>query len=131
MMSKELAAETRRVVETLYQCGKSGDLPGVLALLDENIVVIEPPFLSYAGRYEGRDNFLKLFALIQEKYFDDDKMEIDYIATDGAHAVVMLRAPGKRGEEVTLAEELLVRDGRVVEVRIYMHQPPLTGWVGP
>lgn len=130
-MKDDVGAETRRIVETLYRCGKAGDLPGVLALLDENIVVIEPPFLCYAGRYEGRDNFFKLFALIQEKYFDDDKMEIDCITSDGPHAVVIMHAPGKSGEQVTLAEKLLVRDGKVVEVRIYMHQPPLNAWVGP
>ena len=130
-MNSDLDAQTRLIVEQLFHCGKAGDIDGVFALLDDNVVVHEPPFLVYAGSYKGRDNFLTLFALIIEKYFDDDKMEIDYIATNGNHAIVMASAPGKRGETVTLAEEIRVRNGKVVEIRIYMHQPPLTAWIGP
>lgn len=124
-MNNDVETTTRHVVEQLFRHGKDGSIDGIFTLLDENVVVHEPPFLPYGGRYQGRDSFLKLFALIMEKYFDDDKLEIDYIAVSGAHAVVIARAPGKHGEEVMLAEEMLVRDGKVVEVRVYMHQPPL------
>jgi uncharacterized protein len=119
-----VSTDTRSIVEALYHCGKNGDLDGVFALLDENVVVHEPSFLPYGGSYKGRDSFLKLFSLIQEKYFDDSKLTIDYIAIDGPHAVVMARAPGWHGEEVVLAEEVLVRDGKIIEIKIYMHQAP-------
>ena len=119
-----MSTETRSIIEKLYRCGKDGDLRGVLALLDEKVRVIEPSFLPYGGTYEGHDSFLKLFALIQEKYFDDSKLTIDYIAVEGPHALVMARAPGWKGEEVVLAEEVLVRNGRIVEIKIYMHQAP-------
>jgi ketosteroid isomerase-like protein len=124
-MSNEIESHTRRIIEELFRCGKNGDIDGVFALLDENVVVHEPPFLPYGGTYRGRDAFLQLFALIQEKYFDDDKFVIDAIALTGSRAVVLGRAPGKQGEEVMLAEEMCVRDGKVVEVRIYMHSAPL------
>lgn len=116
--------QTRQVVEDLFRCGKEGDIDRLMELLDENVVVFEPPFLPYGGKYEGRDGFIQLFTLIQEKYFDDSKMQVQYVAVEGPHAVVINHAPGYRGEEVVLAEEMLVRDGKVVEIRIYLHQAP-------
>ena len=128
----DTAATTRRVVEELFECGKIADIEGIRALLDENVVVYEPPFLPYGGKYEGRDAFIELFALVQE-YFEDTKMTPQYIAVEGPHAVVINHIPGKRGEKVVLAEEMLVKGGKVVEVRIYVHQSPaveLNGFAG-
>lgn len=121
-----MANSTRQVVEEMFRLGKLGDATGVLALLDEQIVVYEPPFLPYGGTYVGHDAFLKLFAMLQEQYFDDLRMQVQYIAVEGEHAIVINHVPGLCGETVILAEELLVRDEKIVEVRIYMHNPPTT-----
>ena len=130
--TSDTAATTRWVIEELFRRGKLADIEGIKELLDENIVVYEPPFLPYGGKYEGRDAFIGLFALVQE-YFEDTKMTPQYIAVEGPHAVVINHIPGKRGEKVVLAEEALVRGGKVVEMRIYVHQSPaveLNGFAG-
>lgn len=125
------AAMTRRVVEDMFRLGKEGEIEKALALLDEKVEIYEPPFLPYGGKYVGRDGFVRLFSLIQEKYFDDLSMRVQYIAVEGEYAIAINHVPGLRGETVVLAEEMRVRDGKIIEIRIYLHQAPAVELRGP
>ncbi len=47
------------VVRALYEALSKGDIPGVVARLDPDVVVDEPPALPYGGVHHGRDEFLQ------------------------------------------------------------------------
>jgi ketosteroid isomerase-like protein len=47
------------VVRALYAALRDGDVPGVLARLDPDVVVDEPPALPYGGVHRGRDVFVQ------------------------------------------------------------------------
>jgi uncharacterized protein len=46
------------VVQGLYEALSKGDVPGVLARLDPDVIVDEPPALPYGGVHRGRDVFV-------------------------------------------------------------------------
>lgn len=47
------------VLTSLYEALATGDVPGVLARLDPDVVVDEPAELPYGGVHRGRDVFLQ------------------------------------------------------------------------
>jgi uncharacterized protein len=47
------------VVRALYDSLAKGDVPGVLARLDPDVIVDEPPALPYGGVHHGRDVFVQ------------------------------------------------------------------------
>jgi uncharacterized protein len=46
------------VVQGLYEALSKGDVPGVLARLDPDVIVDEPPALPYGGVHRGREVFV-------------------------------------------------------------------------
>jgi hypothetical protein len=47
------------VVRSLYEALSIGDVPGVLARLDPDVIVDEPPALPYGGVHRGSDVFVQ------------------------------------------------------------------------
>ena len=47
------------VVRALYDSLAKGDVPGVIARLDPDVIVDEPPALPYGGVHRGRDVFVQ------------------------------------------------------------------------
>src|SRR5262249_53442457 len=47
------------VVRDLYRALSTGDVPGVVARLDPDVIVDEPPALPYGGVHHGRDEFVQ------------------------------------------------------------------------
>lgn len=47
------------VVRALYEALRNGDVPEVLAQLDPDVIVDEPPALPYGGVHRGRDVFVQ------------------------------------------------------------------------
>jgi uncharacterized protein len=47
------------VVRELYKSLSVGDVPGVIARLDPDVIVDEPPALPYGGVHHGRDVFIQ------------------------------------------------------------------------
>lgn len=122
-MGSELSERNRQVVLEMYAAGIRGDVAGMLACMAEDgFVLDEPSFLPYGGAYRGHDGMLDAFAKIGE-YLDVASIEVDHVVAEGEHVVVVLRATDRRsGERVLLAEENVVRDGRIVAMRVYFHE---------
>jgi hypothetical protein len=47
------------VLRALYQALSAGDLPAVIACVDPDVIVDEPPELPYGGIHLGRDEFIQ------------------------------------------------------------------------
>ena len=61
-MSNEIETVTESaadVVRGLYDALSKGDVPGVLARLDPDVIVDEPNQLPYGGVHQGRDVFVQ------------------------------------------------------------------------
>jgi hypothetical protein len=91
-MPTDLTQTTRLVVEKLHSCATSGNFNGELSVIDESVLIHEPPFLPFGGRYEGKDAFGALFERIGQ-YLDLPRMAIDHTVADGDKAFGVIRIP--------------------------------------
>ncbi len=49
-----LAERNRTTIEALYAAGAAGDIATVLSYVADDVVIDEPPYLPYGGRYMGK-----------------------------------------------------------------------------
>ena len=122
MGSDELSLHNRQIVVDFYAAGVRGDLEAFMSYLADDFVLYEPPFLPYGGTYRGKQAMLEGFGKIGE-YLDVSGLEVDHLVADGEHVIGILRAPDRAtGELVLIAEESTLRDGRIVEMRVFFHE---------
>ena len=113
---------SQALMERLYGSAIKGDFEDVLACLSDDLVVNEPPFLPYGRVYRGREGFGELIANVTQA-LDVSKMIIDRYVSQGDRVIGIIRMPDLRtGEHIVLAEESLIRDGKVVEIIVYFHE---------
>jgi ketosteroid isomerase-like protein len=112
--------DTRRVVTSMYEAALGGDMPGFFACIDPEVVTHEPPFLPYGGAYSGIGALMELLGEQVSQHLDIAHPKIDRIVADGDRAFTVIRLQCQAtGEETLLAEEAVVRDGKVVELRVF------------
>lgn len=112
---------TRTVINQMYDAVTRADLPALEAVLADDIVVHEPAYLPYGGVCRGRDAF---YGLVGEatKYLDVANVVIDQVIVDGDQGIGILRIPVlSTGAQAVIAEQSIVRDGKIVEMWIYFH----------
>jgi hypothetical protein len=121
---------SRRIGIEVYEAGSRGDLPGLLSLMADDLVVEEPGFLPYGGKYHGPQGLAELVGKIGA-YLDLSSVRLDYLVADGARVIGIMRVKQVgTGEDVLLAEEYTIRDGKVSRLRIFIHEAgSLTGGV--
>lgn len=114
-------ARSREVVSAVYDAGARGDVKAFLSLMADDLTVEEPWFLPYGGTYHSPQGLAELFGKIGT-VLDVARMRVDYLVCDGEHVIGIIRIPDRRtGQEVLLAEESTVRDGKVARIRIFFH----------
>jgi uncharacterized protein len=119
--SSSMTERNRRTVQDMYEAGMRGDFEKVMACLDENLVVDEPPFLPYAGAYRGFDGFQQLMSEIS-KFLDLAAMKLQYLVADGERVFGVLAVVDRAtGKDILLAEQSTLRDGKVIEMRIFYY----------
>lgn len=113
---------TREIMVRMYDSAGKGDYEDVLSLLSEDLVVHEPPFLPYGAVYHGLDGMRDLIGKVNQ-VLDVSKIHVDRMVAEGDRAIGIIRMPDhKTGEPIVLAEESVVRDGKVVEIFVYFHE---------
>jgi ketosteroid isomerase-like protein len=114
---------SKQVVHDMYAAGMSGDVEGMLKQMAEDAFVLhEPSFLPYGGEYRGRAGMIEAFTKIGSR-LDVGAIEIDRVVAEGERVFVVMRTTDLgSGEQVLIAEENLVRDGQIVEMRVYFHE---------
>lgn len=114
---------TRSVIKTMYASSQAGDIDSFLGYLDkDNLVVLEPSFLPYGGEHHGVAGFQSLLAEAG-KFIDVATITLESVVADGDIGVVFIRAKtADHGSEVRISERIVVRDGKVVEMRVYFHE---------
>ena len=114
--------ETRAVVTAFYDAIIAADVPAFAAVSSKDLVVHQPAFLPYGATYRGLDTFIGLFDTFA-KYYDLTQIRCDHLVADGDRAFGVMRVPVlTNGQDVLFAEQVVVRDGLVVELRIFVHE---------
>jgi hypothetical protein len=115
--------ECKRVLGLLYQAATSSDMTALNQVLDETTRFHEPDCLPYGGSYSGHASLLALFAQVAG-YLDFSTIKLDYIIADGENAVTSLRIKTRtRRTELRILEQAVVRDGKIVDLRIFPFDP--------
>ena len=113
---------SRTVMQQAYADAAVGNIDGFFAAIAADVVVTEPAFLPYGGRYVGVDAFKGLLGEIA-KYLDLGSAKVDALVADGDTVVACLRANTVRdGSEVRLMERAVVRNEKIVSLDIYVQQ---------
>jgi ketosteroid isomerase-like protein len=107
----------------MYESAANADYDDVFACLSEDLVVNEPPFLPYGDVYHGHDGFRRLIGKVT-RVLDVSRMHVIRMVAEDDRTIGIIEMPDlATGEQILLAEESLIRDGKVVEINVYFHQP--------
>ena len=117
----DLTEQNRQLMQAIYDAVSAGDLGGVLDRLADDVVIREPEFLPYGGVYRGKEHFGDVVGKIAKTY-DMTRIRADYIVADGERVIGVLRMPDlATGEDVLMAEESIIRGGKVVQMTVFVH----------
>ena len=124
---KTLADSPAQVVRGLYDALGKGDVPGVLAKLDPEVIVDEPAQLPYGGVHRGREVFVQSILGAMMSYADVAITDAEVF--EGPAGVIgtltgTLTAH-TTGEEfpLTMVEIHQVEDGTVRKIDVYTKNP--------
>jgi ketosteroid isomerase-like protein len=125
-------SSNRERLEALFKAASAGEGERAFGMLVDmcapDIVVHEPPFVPWGGDYEGRAEFLQLFALIAQ-HIDPTKMVVLHMVGDDESVVVLMRGEFRSNRDadpvpVLLSEWYTFRNGQVVEIRPFYWSVP-------
>jgi uncharacterized protein len=85
------SAET---ISDVYGAFGRGDIPELLAMLDENIAWRVPENLPHGGDFAGRDGVGRFFERIGENW-EDLQVELDGLTSEGDRVVAMANIHGR------------------------------------
>jgi ketosteroid isomerase-like protein len=112
---------SRAVVEKMNAAASAGDFAGMMAMFASDLVVHEPPFLPWGGEHHGHDGFVALLGRLNEN-LDMTRVKAERLLADGPWVINVLRIPDRRtGKDVLVIDEMLIRDGVIAEMRVYLH----------
>jgi ketosteroid isomerase-like protein len=117
--SAELTETNRALMQRLYDAAVAGEYDTVLACLHPDLVVHEPHFLPYGGTYRGIDAFAAMIPKVVE-LMDLTRMRVERYIAEHDRVIGIIRMPDRStGDDVLLAEESVIRDGKVIEINVY------------
>jgi len=116
----EETERNRAAAEAMYGAAKAGDLQTFFSFMAPDVVVEEPGFLRYGGTYDGIDGLQTLFATLASE-FDLAGLDFERIVADGDCVCAIGTAPLAGGGAVSFIERVRMREGKVVSLRIYVH----------
>jgi uncharacterized protein len=120
--TRETVEANRALMTHMYVAAAKGDFAGVLACLADDVVVNEPALLPYGGTYHGTTDFMNVIPKIAE-LLDLANLRVDRLIADSDRVIgVIRRADRATGQDVLLAEESRIRDGKVVEINVFYNE---------
>jgi ketosteroid isomerase-like protein len=110
--------------ERLWERFMAGDTPGVLALLDPEIEVREPPEMPDAGVYHGHQGWQTQLDRFGEAFTDLDYDRLECTPCGGDAVISVIHATGRATSsgipgEMTYAQLENWRDGKVVLISYF------------
>jgi uncharacterized protein len=114
----ESADSSRTVALGYYAAIAAHDMDGLLALIDEDVVLREAASLPYGGTHHGRDKFVEVLSGATE-FVDINSIVLEHLVVDGERAAanVAYRAPSQQdGPPSYCLDWLVIRGGKIVEL---------------
>lgn len=125
MSNQTLTDTNREIVKRFYENLAAGNFEAVLASLHPDIEVHEPACLPYGGVWRGIDGVRELFSLAPQ-HLDVRVFNVEAIVADGDRVVGMIHTAVLRtGAPILVAEESVIRDGKITRVRVFQSDPTL------
>ncbi|ORA10374.1 nuclear transport factor 2 family protein [Mycobacterium arosiense] len=116
-------AQSRSIVEQFYDAGLRGDIETMMGFLSDDVVIYEPAFLAYGGKYRGKQGLQAIYEKVLQ-VTDVMQLKVHYFVVDGDRALAIAGFPVNGTEDYTLfAEESRLVDGKIVEIRLYYYEP--------
>lgn len=123
MQHASLTQANRQIIEGLYAAGKRNDFEDICRRLHQAVVVHEPAFLPYGGSYEGLDAYVNRLVPELCKYLDVPSLQVSHLVADGDRVAAFITIREKQSNrELQIMEAFLLREGRIIEVRIYYYE---------
>jgi ketosteroid isomerase-like protein len=115
------------VVSDLYAAFGRGDIPAILAMIDEDIDWRAPENLPHGGSFLGREAVGHFFRGIGE-HWEDLRLDLEGIVSGGDRVIALARIHGRlraTGDEArySSAHAWTVRDGVPVRFAEYVDAP--------
>ena len=106
------------VIRSGYEAVARGDIAGLAAVLDDDIVWHES-MPGYEGDYEGRDGVLAFLGrMFTETGIEVTDLTVDHVLADDSHAAVLVQVTmtmGDRSRTSQYVDVYRVRDGNATE----------------
>ena len=121
-----MANDNAELVRRTYEAFGRGDIPAVIAVIDENIVWNAPGVLPHAMAVDGRDDVGKFFQNLASTW-DGFFLEVDDLVASGDRVCAIGRAGGTLdGEQASygFVHAWTVRDGVLVRFDEYVDPSP-------
>ena len=123
------AASPADVVRGLYESLRAGDVPGVLARLDPDVIVDEPLALPYGGVHRGRDVFVQsiLGTMMGHARVDITEVAV-FESADGVVGTLTGTLTARTNGEtfpLTMVELHQVVGGTIRKIDVYTKNPEL------
>jgi uncharacterized protein len=115
------------VISGMYSAFGRGDVPSILAAIDEDISWRSPENLPHGGEFRGRDGVGRFFQGIGE-HWQDLQVDVDAVLGNGDRVVALVRARGRlrtSDDEIrySAAHAWTLRDGTPVRFDEYVDAP--------
>ena len=118
--------DNAELLRATYEAFERGDIPAVMAVLDENIVWNAPAVLPHSMAVSGRDDVPKFFQNLASTW-GDFTLEVDDLVASGERVCAIGRAGGTLdGERASygFVHAWTVRDGVCVRFDEYVDPSP-------
>jgi uncharacterized protein len=116
---------SRQVVKRLYEMGAAGNVEGFLACLHKDVEIHEPGCLPFGGLYRGIAAVQQLLSKAGQ-LLDFRILYVEAIVAEGDRVWVTVRtAVAGTGAPVLVAEESIVRDGKIFRLRAFYFDPTI------
>ena len=130
-MSQENVDVVKRFEALMVPSLEAGDpgaaerrLAAVLSILDPEVVFHATPSIPHGGTYVGHDAFVKMGEQFRDLWDIADGVELEYIDGGGDRVITLASWTAVshitgRSVPVRMVEIVVVRDGRIKELRAY------------
>ena len=114
-------------VRNIYEASFAGDANAFPAAMHEDFEESVPPILPWGGVHRGPTAFMTNVLPKVAAAVDFASIKLVSLAADGDHVAALLTAKSARGEDLSIAEHWILRDGKAWRLKVFYHDTiPLT-----
>jgi ketosteroid isomerase-like protein len=123
-MSAATSEKNKKVIQAFYDAAANGDSVGYLDTLHEDFQIQIPPNLPWGGVHHGPEEFQNNVVPMLSAALDLSSLKVAKLFGEGPEVYAELQAvTADTGEQVIIAENWTVLDGKAWRMRLYYFDP--------